>query len=105
MHSIQVAHISVRDELHAESLVDIVTANQVRHNRCTEKWLERGKDTVQGLNARFACMPDALQHRRDRGREANKYLPGLISSSFSLESSGGCKRLFLRQQRAGYVYS
>lgn len=32
-----------------------------------------------------------------------EYLPGLISSNFSLESSGGCKRLFLRQQRAGYV--
>lgn len=31
--------------------------------------------------------------------------PGLISSSRSFGSSGGCNRLFLRQQRAGYVYS
>lgn len=31
--------------------------------------------------------------------------PGFISSSRSFGSSGGCNRLFLRQQRAGYVYS
>lgn len=31
--------------------------------------MERDKDGVQGLNARFACMPAALQHRRERGKQ------------------------------------
>lgn len=31
--------------------------------------------------------------------------PGFISRSRSFGSSGGCNRRFLRQQRAGYVYS
>ena len=36
---------------------------------------------------------------------STEHSPGFISSSRSFGSSGGCNRLFLRQQRAGYVYS
>jgi len=34
--------------------------------------MKRDKDGVQGLNARFVCMPAAMQHRRERERERER---------------------------------
>lgn len=69
-----------------------------------------GKDSVERPKARrflhdplpLISEPHQQQIRGER-KQGVEHLPGLISNNFNLASSGGCKRLFFRQQRAGYV--